>query len=162
MTGETVDQLRIRLNNMKGTILTALQQGTTPRQLALTVALGVVISIFPIFGTTTFMCFVAAIAFRLNVVLIQAVNYAAAPLQIALIIPFIKTGVAWFNLPAFSYSAEELLHLLRTDWFALARHSGLSLAAGAGVWLMAALPIFFILFASSLLIMQWLKTRTEI
>jgi len=140
--------------------MTALRQGTTPRQLGLTVALGVVISIFPIFGTTTFLCFVLAVAFRLNVVLIQLVNYAAAPLQIILIFPFIKTGIWWFGLPAFDYTREELLYLLKNDLTSLLQHSGSSLLAAAGVWLLVAIPLFTLLFFTSMFLFQWWRQRT--
>ena len=51
----------------KKILYNALRQGLTPHKLAMTCALGVVVGIFPVFGTTTILCFAVAIAFRLNI-----------------------------------------------------------------------------------------------
>jgi uncharacterized protein (DUF2062 family) len=64
------------------------RQGLSPERLAMCIALGVVLSIFPVLGATTLMCAVTATVFRLNLPLMQMVNFAAYPLQIILLIPF--------------------------------------------------------------------------
>ena len=43
---------------------------------------------------TTILCTVAALAFGLNLPLIQTVNVLSAPLQVAFIVPFIRLGEA--------------------------------------------------------------------
>lgn len=48
-------------------LVKALSQGMTPRTLAVTCSLGVVLGIFPLFGTTTLICLGVAILFRLNI-----------------------------------------------------------------------------------------------
>src|SRR5208283_1264779 len=72
-----------------------LRQGISPHQLALTLALGFAIGCFPILGVTTAICAVLAVALRLNLPAIQAANYAAMPLQLALVLPFVRLG-GWF------------------------------------------------------------------
>ncbi|HOS97308.1 MAG TPA: DUF2062 domain-containing protein, partial [Deltaproteobacteria bacterium] len=52
-----------------------LAQGITPSRLALSLASGVTIGIFPIVGTTTAICTMAAIAFRMNLLVIQLGNW---------------------------------------------------------------------------------------
>ena len=47
-------------------LIAQLKQGVTPEKLALTVALGLVLGIFPILGATTLLCGAAAIALRLK------------------------------------------------------------------------------------------------
>jgi uncharacterized protein (DUF2062 family) len=73
-------------------IANQLKQGTTPEKITLTIALGVLLSVFPILGSTTILCGVAAVAFRLNQPIIQLVNYLAYPLQLVLLIPFYRAG----------------------------------------------------------------------
>lgn len=73
-------------------IATLLSQGIGPEQLALSLAIGLVVGVFPVMGTTTVLCTIAALALRLNLVAIQAVHLAATPLQLALIIPFVRVG----------------------------------------------------------------------
>jgi uncharacterized protein (DUF2062 family) len=69
-----------------------LRQGISPSRLALTLALGFAIGCFPIVGIPTALCAVLAIVLRLNLPAIQAANYAAMPLQLILIVPFVRLG----------------------------------------------------------------------
>jgi len=140
-------------------LVKALSQGMTPRKLAVTCALGVVLGIFPIFGTTTLICLGVAILFRLNIPILQVVNYLVAPLQLLLIIPFIKTGTYLFRLNAFPYTADELLTMFRNDFWLLLKETGIALTIGIGVWLILAIPVFFLLFYVFFWIFtQWKRT----
>jgi uncharacterized protein (DUF2062 family) len=78
-------------------ILAQLKQGITPREIALTLALGGVLGIFPILGMCTLLCAIAGVALRLNQPLIQLVNYLVYPLQIVLLIPFYRAGERLFG-----------------------------------------------------------------
>lgn len=59
-------------------LVNQLRQGITPEKLALTIALGGLIAVFPILGSATILCGFAAVALRLNQPIIQLVNYRAA------------------------------------------------------------------------------------
>lgn len=74
-----------------------LQQGITPRQVALTLALGGVLGIFPILGASTPLCLLAGVWLRLNQPLIQLINYLVYPLQLLLLIPFYRAGERLFG-----------------------------------------------------------------
>ena len=69
-----------------------LSQGISPRRLALTLALGVAVGCIPVVGIPTLLCAALAFAFRLNFPVIQAANYAVMPLQLILIVPFVRLG----------------------------------------------------------------------
>lgn len=69
-----------------------LMQGITPAKIALSLALGIGIGIFPVLGTTMVLCTVAALFWRLNLIAIQTVHFAMTPLQLLLIIPFVRLG----------------------------------------------------------------------
>ena len=73
-------------------ILELLRQGVTPDKIALSLAFGLGLGIFPVLGVSTVLCTVAAIALRLNLPAIQLVNYLASPVQLVLIIPFVRVG----------------------------------------------------------------------
>jgi uncharacterized protein (DUF2062 family) len=73
-------------------ILALLRQGITPRELALSLAFGLGIGIFPVLGVSTPLLTVLALALRLNLPSIQLVNYLVSPLQLLLIIPFVRVG----------------------------------------------------------------------
>ncbi len=71
-------------------------QGASPRELALTISLGFFIGTVPVVWGATFICVVLAVVFRLNHPCIQAANYLAYPLQIALFVPFYRMGAGMF------------------------------------------------------------------
>ena len=75
-------------------VINLLRQGITPEKIALSLAIGICLGVFPLLGSTTILCTLAAILFRLNLPAIQLVNYFVYPLQLALLIPFIRLGEA--------------------------------------------------------------------
>ena len=85
--------IRNKLEKLLGEIFL---QGASPRKLALMVSLGLIIGIFPMVWGGTLLCMAAAFLLRLNQAGIQAVNYLAYPLQIALFVPFYRLGSRFF------------------------------------------------------------------
>ncbi|MBA4137425.1 MAG: DUF2062 domain-containing protein [Opitutus sp.] len=77
---------------MADPIRTQLTQGVTPEKLALTLGLGLACGVFPFLGFTTALCFVAALALRLNQPIIQILNQLLWPVQLAGIPLFVALG----------------------------------------------------------------------
>lgn len=94
-------------------ILDLLRQGVTPEKIALSIALGAVLGVFPGIGWTTALCAIASLALRLNLPAIQIVNYFMYPAQIALLIPFFLLGEKLFQAPHLPVSASQLQALIR-------------------------------------------------
>jgi uncharacterized protein (DUF2062 family) len=69
-----------------------LSEGLAPSRLALCVAVGVVIGTIPVLGVSTVLCTLVALLFRLNLPAIQLAQWAMAPIQLLLIIPFVRLG----------------------------------------------------------------------
>src|SRR5262245_45120940 len=57
-----------------GLIVAQLTQGVSPEKIALTIALGSTIAIFPIMGSTTLLCLIVGVWCKLNQPIIQLVN----------------------------------------------------------------------------------------
>jgi uncharacterized protein (DUF2062 family) len=94
-------------------ILNLLRQGITPEKIALSIAFGIALGVFPVIGATTLLCALAAIAFRLNLPAIQLVNYFVYPLQIALLLPFIRFGEFLFRVrDPVPFSITQILHMI--------------------------------------------------
>lgn len=123
-----------------------LRQGMSPRRLALTLALGLAIGCIPMVGIPTALCAMLALALRLNLPAIQVANYAAMPLQLVLIVPFVRLG-GWL----FPYGsnpvprASALLHASPLEL--LARLGGLAGHAMVA-WLLIAVPTVALLTAT--------------
>jgi hypothetical protein len=54
--------------------------------------LGFVLGTFPVYGVPTLLCIAAGRALRLNAVALLAVNQLATPIQLALLVPFVRLG----------------------------------------------------------------------
>lgn len=101
-------------------VLDLLRQGTSPEKIALSIALGITLGVTPVLGSTSLLCLLAAVAFRLNLPAIQLVNYLVYPLQFAFLVPFIRVGGWIFGAEPVKISATQVLQLVRDDlWTAI-------------------------------------------
>lgn len=94
-------------------IFAQLRQGITPEQIALTLAVGTVLGIFPVVGATTILCTTAGIVLRLNQPILQLVNYVLYPVQLALIIVFIRIGEQVYGAEPIALSLPQLIDRFR-------------------------------------------------
>jgi uncharacterized protein (DUF2062 family) len=102
-------------------ILALLRMGATPRTLAWSIAVGLLIGINPLLGTTTVLCLAITFTFRLNVVASQIANHAMFPLELALVVPFIHLGSRIFHTAPMPLSPRLFLAGARTNPVALTR-----------------------------------------
>ena len=90
-----------------------LRQGVSPEKIALTIALGIILGVTPVLGSTLLLCTLAAIVLRLNLPAIQLVNGAVYPLQFILLIPFYRLGAWMFGADASTISLQGVVALIR-------------------------------------------------
>jgi uncharacterized protein (DUF2062 family) len=102
-------------------ILALLRMGATPRRLAWSIAVGLLVGLNPVVGTTTVLCLALSFAFRLNIVAAQVANHAMFPLELALVVPFIRLGSQVFRTSAMPLSAGAFLDHARRAPLALLR-----------------------------------------
>jgi len=126
-------------NSIKQKSALWLRQGTSPPQLALTLALGFAIGCIPVVGIPTALCAGLALALRLNLPAIQAANYAVMPLQLALIVPFVRLGRWLFSFgPRDPLAAGAMLHASPK---LLAMQMGGMAGQALLAWLLVAVPM---------------------
>jgi uncharacterized protein DUF2062 len=102
-------------------IFALLRMGASPRKLAWSIAVGLLIGINPIIGSTTVFCLAAAFLLRLNVAASQLANHIVYPFELLLVIPFIRLGDVVFHTAPMPFSAKSLIHAARTSPVALTR-----------------------------------------
>ena len=122
-------------------ILDLLWQGVTPEKLALSLALGIAIGVFPVLGTTTAICALVALILRLNLPAIQIVNYFVYPAQIALLIPFFRAGEKLFGAQHLPLSVTQIVAMVRQSFWGATRILWTTLWHAAAVWCLVA-PVF--------------------
>jgi uncharacterized protein (DUF2062 family) len=92
-------------------LLRLLRGGVTPRRLAWSLALGIVLGINPSVGLTTVVVVMLAWAFGLNQVASQIGVHTMAPLHLLLFVPFIDVGVHLFHTRRLPLNRRQLEHL---------------------------------------------------
>ena len=92
-------------------LLCLLRGGVTPRRLAWSLALGMVIGINPSMGFTTCIVVLIAWTFGLNQVASQLGLHSMAPIHLLLFIPFIELGVHLFHTRSLPLDRRQIEHL---------------------------------------------------
>ena len=90
-----------------------LRQGVSPEKIALTIALGIILGVTPVLGSTMLLYTLAAIVLRWNLPAIQLVNGVVSPLQFILLIPFYRPGAWMFRADASKISLGGVTALIR-------------------------------------------------
>jgi len=123
-------------------IVAQLTQGITEEKIALTLAVGSALALFPILGTTTLLCLVVGIILRLNQPIIQMVNALCTPLHLPVIFGVARLGNLMFSSTNAHVSIRRMNQMFwdspREFWhrFGLtALHAIVAWAAIAPVWI---------------------------
>ena len=139
-----------------------LKQGVTPKKLALTVALGFIFAIFPVIGSTTILCGAVALTLRLNMPAIQLVNYLVYPLQLILLIPFIRAGEFIFSAKPMPLSISQIFSMFKDDLLGAIGTLWWSTLYAITAWLLicplVAVIIFYLLYP----VFKKLKSRNSL
>ncbi len=127
-------------------IVALLTQGITPEKIAWSMAIGVVVGVFPVLGTTTILCAAAALIFQLNMPAIQLVNYLIYPLQLIFLLPFVRLGEKLFRAAPQSLSLPQMLALARSNPPQAAAALWLVTIHAVAAWLLLGAPAIFLLY----------------
>ncbi|MGV8094866.1 MAG: DUF2062 domain-containing protein [Mangrovibacterium sp.] len=123
-----------------------LVQPASPRKMAWSFLFGFYLGLFPVVGAATALCLLFTFLFRLNPLIVQAVNFALFPLQVALIYPFMKAGRLLF------FGSNEVLPAVSVGQFMAAEgwqhviYLSKSVAGGILVWFLFSLTTGYFLY----------------
>jgi uncharacterized protein (DUF2062 family) len=116
-------------------IVDLLRQGITPEKIALSIALGAVLGIFPVLGSTTILCVAAAYVLRLNLPAIQLVNFLIYPLQLILFLPFLQAGSRITGSAPVTLSLKEVFGMIRSDPWSLIKILWTASLGAMAIWM---------------------------
>lgn len=119
-------------------LIQQLKQGTTPGKLAWTVAAGITLGIFPVFGTRAWLCLAAGVWFKLNQPILHTFKGMMYPLHLALIIPFIQFGQRLFGLGPLDLSVDALKSEAAAGLLDFFQHFGWVILRASAAWLVVA------------------------
>lgn len=119
-------------------VVLQLTQGITPEKIALTVAIGSALALFPVIGTTTLLCFLVGLALRLNQPIIQLINQAFWPVHVPVIFLCVRLGERIFSVPHTKFSVKFMKELLWNDPAAFFHRFGETVLYAVVGWLVIA------------------------
>lgn len=123
-----------------------LKQGLTPAKLALVMAIGMTISVFPVLGFSTLVCTLLAIVLRLNLPAIHVANWIAFPIQVLLFFPFLKLGEKLSGVTLETISRANLASIFNGGLAAATEEIFRYIVTASYGWVIAAVPLFTLFF----------------
>jgi len=122
-----------------------LTQGVTPQRISATLGVGTVCSLFPFLGFTSLLNLGVGMALRLNQPILQVLNQLLGPLQLVMVLIYVKGGELIWGATSDPFSVTEML----TSFAELSLMEFLTKFGWAGVhaftaWIITA-PVLFAL-----------------
>lgn len=96
-----------------GPVLQLLRIGATPERLAWSIAVGVVIGVNPLLGSTTVLALAVTPVFKLNLVASQLGNHMVYPLELLLFPVFIRLGSLLFRTERIPLELPAIFHAVK-------------------------------------------------
>ena len=149
VSGENVE--RIKTGSQKGfwrrwivdPLRAQLVQGISVECLGWTIAAGVTLGIFPLFGVRAWICLFVGWLFRLNQPVLHLFKSLSYPLHLALLLPFVQFGQRLFGEPPLEISMKLFEESFNRGFGAfLQEFGGILLRAGVA-WLLVA-PVLLV------------------
>ncbi len=126
-------------------VVAQLTEGASPTRIAWTIALGMVIGVFPVMGTTTLVCLLAGWIFKLNQPVLHVFRALVYPLHLALILVFIRLGERLYGVPLISFSIPQLVVKFKEDPLRFLSEFGMAAWHGVSAWLLIAPVCVFLI-----------------
>lgn len=143
-----------KIKALKSIITGLFTQGLSPKKLSQSIIVSGLISTIPILGISTFLITTVALKTKLNLPIMIALSYILWPIQILLIIPFIRMGEFIFSVPSNPHTVEEIINSFQNSFFQTLSHLSFELLCGFGGWLFTAVPLAILIYCVSLLFLK--------
>lgn len=127
-------------------VFRAIKQGISIERLSISLALGITIGLIPVYGVTTLLVAAIALSLRLNMAVMQVAHYIVHPLQLALLIPFLRLGTLLIKSSDLSLTVQQYIHLFKTDFWSAMHQLWLLNLSAIGIWLVISVPLSITLY----------------
>ncbi len=129
-------------------VLHELSKGRTVPELALAITLGTAWGMFPVIGTSTVILLLLTSLLRLNHPAVQLFNYLLYPLQILLLIPFVKIGYMLSPEKFPGVTIETVREIFDESWSDAVISLADILLHGILGWFVVVIPLSFVIYVS--------------
>ncbi|WJX49475.1 hypothetical protein P8452_35907 [Trifolium repens] len=101
-------------NKLIDPVVLVIQGGAEPKQLSFSAALGITLGVFPICGVTVLLCGIAVtlLGSFVNAPILLLANFIATPIELSLLLPFLRFGEFMTGSPHFTLTSDVLKKVL--------------------------------------------------
>jgi uncharacterized protein (DUF2062 family) len=117
-------------------LLAQLRQGATPEAVSAAVVVALALAIVPVIGVTTLLCLLAGRLFRLNHIVMQVVNHVSYPLQLILLVPFVRLGETLTGADPIALSPTALIEEFSRSFGGFVAKFGMAYVHGLIGWVL--------------------------
>jgi uncharacterized protein (DUF2062 family) len=146
--------LKAKFYKVKDKTIALMRQGLTPNELSQSIIVSGLISTIPILGVSTFMITTISLKSKLNLPVMIALSYLMWPIQILMIIPFIRVGEFIFSVPRNHHTVDEIISSFQSSFFQTLSHLSFELLCGLGGWLLTAVPFAVVIYIVSIYVLK--------
>ena len=120
-----------------GPIRAQLTQGITPDKISLTLAIGTACSLLPFLGFTSLLNLGVGLVLRLNQPILQTLNQLLGPLQLVLILVYVRVGEKIWHAAPMPLSVSTLVRSFKDSPGAFLQRFGWTGIHAATAWILS-------------------------
>ena len=121
-------------------------KGLSNEKISLSITIGIVTGMFPVIGGTTVIGLVMLAVLRQNLAIVQAINWIIAPVQLILIIPFMRLGAEILQQHPVQITLKQIVAAFEPGYWEGIKNLSLLHLYGVIGWILLALPVSFLLY----------------
>jgi uncharacterized protein (DUF2062 family) len=133
------------------------RQGLSTSKLTLSFTIGVIGGLFPVIGLTSMVSLLILMAMKQNFTIVQAMNWIVAPIQLVMIIPFMRLGALLLFKDNLSITLGHIIKAFKPGIWEGLKTVGLMHLYGVLGWLIVALPVGVILYFFFFVLFSYLR-----
>ena len=133
------------------------KEGFSLETLALSISIGIVGGAFPVLGLASYICLLLTLSLRQNIIIVQVVNWLVYPIQILLLIPFMKLGNTIFGSGDITLTFHQVVVSFQSGFLNGIKLIGIISLYGVITWVVMAIPTLFILYSLFLFLFRSIK-----
>jgi hypothetical protein len=154
--------MKKRIKKLKLKIISLFSQGLSSKKIAQSIIFSGLFTVIPILGISTFFITFISIKKKLNLPIMIAFSYVIWPVQIFLIIPFIRLGEIIFSIPPTHHSIEEIIEMSQNGFFKMVTKLSLELLYALGAWFLVAVPVALGIYGVTMIILKIVSKKESI
>ena len=137
------------------------RQGLSSNKLALSFTIGIIAGSFPVIGLTSVVSLIFLVLLKQNFTIVQAMNWVVAPIQLLMIIPFMRLGAIVLFKDNLSITLGNIIKAFEPGLWEGLKTVGLLHVYAALGWTIIAIPAGIVMYYLFFLLFRYLRLMKQ-